>query len=71
MTRRRSKCLTEPIPDDVLWLWGRMRDFERDGFFTKDAKNLVRPMTEPMRADVARIAPLLVEFFGKLGGRDV
>ena len=71
MTRRRSKCLTAPIPDDVLWLWGRMRDFERDGFADKNTDQLVSKMTEPMRTDVARLAPAMVEFFAKLGGRNV
>ena len=65
---RRKKYLATPMPDDVLWLWGRMRDFERNGFASKSPKQLLDPMTESMRADVARIAPLANAFFKKLGG---
>lgn len=65
---RRKKYLGTPMPADVLWIWGRMRDFERDGFASKSPKQILDPMTESMRADVARIAPLAIAFFGKLGG---
>lgn len=54
------------MPDDVLWLWGRMRDFERECFTSKDPQSLLQAMTESMRADVARISPLMVDFFRAL-----
>jgi len=54
------------MPDDSLWLWGRMRDFERDGFFRKNSDKLISALTETMRADVARIAPLMVDFFTQI-----
>ena len=30
---REQKPVARPIPDTSLWLWGRLRDFERDGYF--------------------------------------
>lgn len=54
------------MPDDSLWIWGRMRDFEREGYARKSAERLLEPMTESMRADVLRIAPLMAEFFTQL-----
>jgi hypothetical protein len=54
------------MPDDSLWIWGRMRDFERDGYSIKSVTVLLDAMTETMRADVARIAPLMQEFFNQL-----
>lgn len=51
------------IPDDSLWIWGRLRDMERDGYFGKSPETLMRPMTESMQADVRRLVPLVVDFF--------
>lgn len=57
---------TPRMPSDSLWLWGRMRDLERDGYFTKDASALLTPMTETMLADMRRIVPLCAEFLSTL-----
>lgn len=51
------------MPSDALWFWGRLRDFERDGYFSKDIGSLLEPMTPSMRADVLRILPLMTDFF--------
>jgi hypothetical protein len=54
------------VPDDALWLWGRLRDFERDGYFSADPSRLLRQMTDAMRADVLRLAPLVADFLNNL-----
>ena len=54
------------MPADSLWIWGRMRDFERDGYANKSIDELLAPMTETMRRDVARLAGPMLEFFTKL-----
>jgi hypothetical protein len=51
------------MPADALWFWGRLRDFERDGFFDKRIEDLLEPMTDSMQADVLRILPLMADFF--------
>ncbi|MBK8105974.1 MAG: hypothetical protein IPK42_10535 [Betaproteobacteria bacterium] len=51
------------MPADSLWFWGRLRDFERDGYFDKSIGDLIAPMTDSMRADVRRILPLMADFF--------
>lgn len=51
------------MPADSLWFWGRLRDFERDGYFDKSLDDLMSPMTESMQADVLRIVPLMADFF--------
>lgn len=51
------------MPADSLWFWGRLRDFERDGYFDKSIDDLMAPMTDSMRADVRRILPLMADFF--------
>lgn len=51
------------MPPDVLWLWGRMRDFERDGYENKDVEQLIDAMTDAMREEAKRIAPSMANFF--------
>jgi hypothetical protein len=53
-------------PDDVLWFWGRLRDFERDGYFTKNINHLVSEMSDAMQSDVRRLVPQLQEWLGGL-----
>lgn len=50
------------VSDDALWLWGRLRDFENKGFLDCRIDTVLSEMTEAMRADVARLAPLVREF---------
>jgi hypothetical protein len=54
------------MPDDTLWFWGRLRDYERDGFFEKDLRKLLEPMTDEMHADVVRLAPKMRDLFERL-----
>jgi len=51
---------------NALWLWGRLKDFERDGIIRSGAAYLISEMTDPMRADVRRLAPLVREFLEEL-----
>ena len=62
----QAKAAQHKMPADALWLWGRLRDLERDGYFSKDADALLQPMTDTMRADVVRLAPLAAEFFNRI-----
>lgn len=69
LNREVFKPKAEPqkvMDPKALWLWGRLKDFERDGILRSDAKNLLSEMTEPMRADVRRLAPLVREFIEEL-----
>ena len=49
-----------------LWLWGRIRDFEREGISSHDIPDLYSEMTETMQADIKRILPDMVEFLNQL-----
>lgn len=51
------------IPDEVLLIWGQMRDFEREGFRNKSPEALLDAMTPSMRCDVERIVHSMVDFF--------
>lgn len=45
-----------------LWVWGRLRDFEREGYVWRDTPPVLEGMTETMRADVRRILPRFIEW---------
>lgn len=51
----------------ALWVWGRMRDFERDVIGKVEVDELLARMTDGMLNDVRRIAPILCDFFGSVG----
>lgn len=46
----------------ALWVWGRIKDFEREGVLRQDPAKILNDMTEPMRADVRRFLPEVVGF---------
>lgn len=50
------------MDDGALWLWGRLRDFERDRLSARSISEVIDCMTETMQADVRRIAPLLADW---------
>lgn len=49
----------EPMDEQALWLWGRLRDFERDGLLNRLPSEVLDKMTDAMRADVLRLTPLV------------
>lgn len=50
----------------ALWLWGRIKDFERDGVLSQSPTALLSEMTGPMRADVRRLLPDVVDFLANM-----
>lgn len=54
------------LDDHALWIWGRARDFERDGYVDADAETILASMTETMHADLARILPSLINFLERM-----
>jgi hypothetical protein len=58
-----NKPTPKPVMDPLaLWLWGTLKDFEREGALARQPKSLLSAMTDPMRQDVARLAPLVRQF---------
>lgn len=57
---------TPRVSDDALWLWGRLRDFENNGYLIGNAARVLSAMTDAMRADVLRLAPLVADFLSHL-----
>jgi len=54
------------LDDKALWIWGRVRDFERDGYIDADPHTILEGMTETMRSDLARILPSMVDFLQRM-----
>jgi len=58
--------LPKQAPDDALWLWGRLRDFEREYISQKSINEIVSEMSDALQSDVRRIVPQLLEWLGDL-----
>ena len=50
----------------ALWLWGRLKDLERESTLSEPIPELLENMTAPMRDDLRRLAPLVREFLEEL-----
>jgi hypothetical protein len=46
----------------ALWVWGRIKDFERNGIIQSDPATICAAFTDPMRDDVTRILPELIHW---------
>ncbi len=62
IAEKRSK----PMDSAALWLWGRMKDFERNGILADDPSRLWAEMADHMREDARRLAPLIRDWLSKL-----
>ena len=66
----KREVFERPAPKTMnpkaLWVWGRLKDFERDGVLSQDPAFLLSEMTEPMRADVRRLLPLVRNFLEEM-----
>ena len=54
------------MDDGALWVWGRLRDFERDGHLNREPAEVFGGMTETMQADVRRVLPSLLDWLSEL-----
>lgn len=57
------------LGSESLWLWGRLRDFENKGFFRLNPHRVLNGMTDAMRSDVLRLAPIVSDFLASLEAR--
>lgn len=58
---RKANGSTGQMHEGALWLWGRLRDFERDRLAENDPAFLWGELTETMQADIRRIAPSMAQ----------
>lgn len=60
----------EPVSSEALWLWGRLRDFERDGLLERDPMDVMSTMTDSMKDDVHTLAPKVAAWLKRIGALD-
>lgn len=60
-----------PVSKDALWLWGRLRDFERDELLAQDPADVLLTMTPQMLDDTHRLAPQVAAWLKRIGSQDV
>ena len=66
-TAVESTAPRQTVSSDALWLWGRLKDFERDGLLDKSPSDVIETMTDPMKDDVHRLAPKVAFWLKRIG----
>jgi hypothetical protein len=56
-----------PVSIEALWLWGRLRDFRRDGLLDKTPQEVMATMTPAMRDEVHTLAPGVAAWLKRIG----
>jgi hypothetical protein len=61
----------QPEPKDkvgpaALWLWGRLKDFERDGLLDLDPNEVVEGMLVQMQTTAKELAPRVAAWLGRI-----
>jgi len=54
------------MSEQALWVWGRLRDFERDNVIGMDVRAALSTVTDSMIDDIKRTGPLVVDFITAL-----
>lgn len=57
---------TQPVDSDALWIWGRLKDFEREGLLSREPNDLLDTMMPHMQQTTLRLAPLVAEWLGRI-----
>jgi hypothetical protein len=65
--RQLKKHPVPPVPNDALWFWGAIKDFEREGMFDKEPNVLISKMLDTMQADMKRLLPMLFSWLSRIG----
>ena len=56
-----------PVSENALWLWGRLREFERDGLLARDPADTLHTLTPRMLDEVHRLAPQVAAWLNRIG----
>ena len=58
-----------PVDDRALWLWGRLKDFERLGVLDAEPDDLMATMFDQMRETVRELAPVVAAWLERISPR--
>ena len=70
MIRQTTPPKPNPVSDDALWLWGRLRDFDSK-ILRRGPANVLSTMTPEMLNDVHTLAPRVAEWLKRVGSLNV
>ena len=56
-----------PVAAEALWLWGRLKDFERDGLLGRSPTDVLLTMTPTMLDEAHRLAPRVAKWLAQIG----
>ena len=62
---QRMRAPAPAVDPDAIWLWGRLKDFERWRFEGRSIAELLDAMTSPMRQDTIRLGPMVAAWLLK------
>jgi hypothetical protein len=65
--RANEEPKQNPVSADALWLWGTLRDFERDGVLATDPPQILSSMTPKMLDEVHTLAPRVAKWLKRIG----
>lgn len=67
--RLKSEIIAKPKPKmqrEPLWVWGRVKDFDRDGILRIAPEKMAQDMTEEMRDDMRAQLPKVIDYLTEL-----
>ena len=68
-----AKTFPQPVPgpqvdDAALWLWGRLKDFQRMGLLDRDPNEVCETMILHMKGTTRELAPVVATWLGRITG---
>lgn len=63
---QKNKHPVDLVNEEALWLWGRVRDFERDGILAQDPATICETMLPHMRETLRELLPVVVDWLRKV-----
>lgn len=57
---------TPPVDPKALWLWGRLKDFQREAILAADPEALLDSMTDHMRITTLELAPKVAAWLARI-----
>lgn len=64
---KADKLLATPVHADIIWLWGRLRDFERTLLDRSPSAVMALKATPEMRDDIHTLAPKVSAWLKRIG----
>lgn len=62
----KNKHPVDLVNEEALWLWGRLRDFERDGILAEDPATICETMLPHMRETLRELLPVVIDWLRKV-----